>query len=263
MRTSPMAQDIALSEKTSTVWRSGPYIELVRERTLQEVAFLTFWNLSKLLGCLQSSPLFSNLILQKPFVLTFLPWLMSALQCGYLTCGLHFYPVFFLCSLSIWPHRVFLTWIFGILPNTAICSSLHDKCICWEIILLWWQGNGCGVTAAYYLNCATLLFLSVLSPSLSSHCRLFGPWLPTYCVYFTKCLIGVSKCCWSLLWIFDMVESKERRRSYSELHHIILMSENQTERPFFHFSVKTTKKKLIFIHKRGCFFSWKEFFPSH
>jgi len=33
--------------------------------------------------------------------------------------------------------------------------------------------------------------------------------------------------------------------------------------PFFHFSVKKKKWKLIFTHKRGCFFSWKEFFPSH
>lgn len=29
-------------------------------------------------------------------------------------------------------------------------------------------------------------------------------------VYFTKCLIGVFKCCWSLLWKFDMGESKEK-----------------------------------------------------
>lgn len=162
MRITPMVQDTVLSEKKRfMIQRSGPCIMLARKETLLEEAFLIFWSLPRLLGCLKSSPLFSNLIL--PFVLTFLSWIMSALQCGYLTCGLHFYPVFFLCPLSAWPLRVLLTWIFGILVNTAICRGLYAKYICWEIILLWWQENGCEMTAAYYLNCATLLFPSVLS----------------------------------------------------------------------------------------------------
>lgn len=115
------------------------------------------------------------------------------------------------------------------------------------------------MTADYYLNCATLLFPSVLSPSLSSY-RLFGPWLPTYCVYFTKRLVGVSRCCWSLLWKFDMVESKKKRTPYSELHHIILMSENQTERrSFFHFSVKK-KSSFLFI-KKAASLAGKNFSP--
>lgn len=84
-----------------------------------------------------------------------------------------------------------------------------------------------------------------------------------WCVLF-ECLTGACKCYWRPLRKLVMVESKERG-SHSKLHHIILMSENKTERKAFTpFSAKKKKKKVIFlIHKRGYFFRWKEFFPSH
>lgn len=58
-----------------------------------------------------------------------------------------------------------------------------------------------------------------------------------------------------------MVESKERR-SHSKLHHIILMSENKTERKAFTpFSVKKKKKSFFLIHKEATSLDGKNFSP--
>lgn len=104
-------------------------------------------------------------------------------------------------------------------------------------------------------------FVCVISiPAFSSQAILGHDYL-WLCLLSQITLTGVCKCCWSLLWKFDKVEIKERSRSYSELHHIISMSENQMERPFFHFSEKKKKKTSFLFIKEAASLAGKNFPP--